>query len=79
MGAITTLMAWKPILSVSLPVSFLLLSSILPIVKVLLIAATGLAFAQPSLGVFNATARKSLSKVSLRIFPDFEKQCSPLF
>lgn len=39
------------------------MSSILPVVKVLLIAATGLLFAQPRLGVLNTGARHSLSKV----------------
>lgn len=47
----------------SLPLSFLLLISVLPIVKVLLIAAMGLISALPYFDVLHADARKSLSKV----------------
>ena len=47
----------------ALPLSFLLMSSILPVVKVLIIAATGFIFALPYFDVLHAEARKSLSKV----------------
>ncbi|CAI7827494.1 unnamed protein product, partial [Closterium sp. NIES-54] len=47
----------------ALPLSFLVMSSVLPVVKVLLIAATGLIFALPFFDVLHADARKSLSKV----------------
>ncbi|CAI5948979.1 unnamed protein product, partial [Closterium sp. NIES-64] len=46
----------------ALPLSFLVMSSVLPVVKVLLIAAHGLIFALPYFDVLHADARKSLSK-----------------
>lgn len=55
-----------PSVEAALPLGFLLVSSILPIVKVLLIAATGLIFAQPKIRVLNSGSRHSLSKVRRR-------------
>lgn len=47
----------------TLPLAFLLMSSVLPIVKVLLIAAMGLISALPFFDVLNKESRHSLSKV----------------
>ncbi|GJP36803.1 hypothetical protein CLOM_g21278 [Closterium sp. NIES-68] len=52
----------------ALPLSFLVMSSVLPVVKVLLIAATGLIFALPYFDVLHADARKSLSKLVFTVF-----------
>eukprot|EP00850_Spirogloea_muscicola_P003790 SM000015S01290 [mRNA] locus=s15:1002276:1011530:- [translate_table: standard] len=51
-----------------LPVSHLLLSSVLPIVKVLIICSVGLVMALPSVNVFPGPARKSVSKLVFAVF-----------
>eukprot|EP00850_Spirogloea_muscicola_P019059 SM000182S03949 [mRNA] locus=s182:162279:171682:- [translate_table: standard] len=49
-------------------VSHLLLSSVLPIVKVLIICSVGLVMALPSVNVFPGPARKSVSKLVFAVF-----------
>ncbi len=65
MAGFANVLSLNTMLAGGLPLSFLLMSSILPVIKVLLIAATGLVFAQPKLRVLNSGARHSLSKVSV--------------
>eukprot|EP00850_Spirogloea_muscicola_P016095 SM000128S26228 [mRNA] locus=s128:207799:216800:+ [translate_table: standard] len=56
------------VLGDGLPVSHLLLSSVLPIVKVLIICSVGLVMALPSVNVFPGPARKSVSKLVFAVF-----------
>lgn len=57
----------------------LVLSACLPVLKVLIIAGTGLFLATPYMGVLNVDARKHISKVSISWEGDFKAYISGWF